>query len=90
MYLYVYELARCARPTQQIACWTNSPSNLVEEIPVPNLECLPYFRRIVDGVSYQLALLTQLEIDLLLVVLAFDMRHVYGDEDVCRLLLEAY
>jgi len=41
-----------------------------------------------DGITNQLALLAERQVDLVLVVLALDVRHVDGDEDVRVLLLE--
>lgn len=41
-----------------------------------------------DGVADEPALLAQLEVDVILVVLALDVWHVDGDEDVRRLLLQ--
>lgn len=62
---------------------------LAEQSPVLYLERRPDARRVLDGVANQLALLAQLEVDVLLVVLALDVWDVDGDKDVCLLLLQA-
>lgn len=66
-----------------------SPLDLPEQRPVLNLEALPDARGVVDGVADELSLLAELEVDVLLVVLALDVGHVDGDEDVGRVALEA-
>lgn len=64
--------------------------NLLEQIPILDLEALPDLGGVVDGVADEAALLPQLQVDVLLVVLALDVRHVDGDEDVGQLALEAH
>lgn len=64
--------------------------NLLKQPPVLDGEGLPYARGVVDGVSDQLALLPELQVDVVLVVLAADVRHVDGDEEVGLLVLEAH
>jgi hypothetical protein len=63
---------------------------LSEQLPVLDLERLPYLGRKVDRVPNQLSLPTHLQIDILLVVLALDMRDVDGDQDVRLLLLQPH
>lgn len=57
-------------------------SDGVEQLPVLHLKGGPYLGGVLDRVADQLALLPEREVDLLLVVLALDVRHVDGDEDV--------
>lgn len=64
--------------------------DLLEQPPVLDGKRLPYARGIVDCVPDELPLLPELQVDVVLVVLAVDMRHVDSDEDVGLLLLEAH
>lgn len=65
------------------------PSDLVEQIPVPDLEGCPDLGSIFYCISDQLALLAQRKVDLVFVVLALDVRHIDSDQYVCRRLLES-
>lgn len=55
---------------------------LAKQSPVLDLEALPDPSRELHGVTNELALLSELEIDIILVVLALDVRHIDGDKDV--------
>ena len=70
-------------------CSFFKPLVLTKETPVLDLERRPDARRVLDSVANQLTLLAQLEVDVLLIVLALDVRDVDSDEDVRLLLLEA-
>lgn len=74
-----------AQPASQVR--PNS-SNFIEQTPVVYPERLPDLSGVLDGVANEPALLAQLEVDVVLVVLTLDVRHVDGDEDVRRLLLQ--
>ena len=70
----------------------NEPARLllsVEQTPVLNLKRVPYLGGILDSISDQLALFSQCQVHLLLVVFALDVRHVDGDQDVRLLLLQS-
>lgn len=62
---------------------------LSKQAPVLDLKRRPDASRVLDGSTNQLSLTSQLEVNVLLVVLALDMRHVDGDEDVCLKLLKS-
>lgn len=64
------------------------PSVLPEQAPVLYFERPPDPSRVLHGVSDKFALLAQLEVNVFLVVLALDVRHVYGDEYVGLVALE--
>jgi hypothetical protein len=64
--------------------------DLLEQAPVLDLESLPDDSGVVDGVLNQLSLLADLQVDVLLVVLALDVRHVDGDQDVRVLGLQPH
>lgn len=66
----------------------STETSAVEQVPVPHFERVPYGRGVFDGVSDELALLSQGEVDLFFVVLTRDVRYVDGDEDVSALALE--
>lgn len=66
-----------------------SYSRLAKQTPILNLERRPDAGRVLDGVADELALAAELQVDLVLVVLALDVGHVDGDEDVRLLLLES-
>jgi hypothetical protein len=62
--------------------------NLVEKSPILNLKRLPDPRRILNRILNQLPLLPNLHIDLLLRILALDMRHINRDQDVRAIALQ--
>jgi hypothetical protein len=64
--------------------------HLIEQIPIFDLEATPNFRRILNGIPDQLSLLPERQVDLVLIILSLDVRHVDGDEDVRRLLFEPH
>lgn len=66
-----------------------STSSLAEQTPVLNLERGPDARRILDSIADELALTTELKVNVFFVVLSLDMGHVDGDEDVSLDLFEA-
>ena len=63
--------------------------NLIEQSPILNLKSLPDPRRILDSILNQLALLTNLHIDLLLCIFAFDMWHINCDQDISSITLKS-
>ena len=63
---------------------------LIKQPPALHLKCRPDPGRVLDRIPNQLSLLAQRQVHLLLIVLALDVRHVDGDEDVALLLLEPY
>lgn len=77
------------RPTQTCPSFhPTSPSNLVEEPPILDLERFPDLRRVLDGTLDQLSLLPHLHINLLGRILALDMRHVDRHQDIRALTLQ--
>lgn len=60
-----------------------------KQSPVLDLEALPNASGVFHSVADKLPLLSQLEIDLLLVVLTLDMGYIDGDEDICVEFLKA-
>jgi hypothetical protein len=67
---------------------SNPILNLIKKPPILDLKRLPHPRRILHRILNQPALPAQLQIDILLRVLAADVRHVDGDQDVGALLLQ--
>lgn len=61
--------------------------NHIKELPVLNFECLPDLGGILDRIPDQLALLAQSQINLVLIILALDMRHVDRYQYIRRQLL---
>lgn len=66
-----------------------SVSSFAEEFPVLDLEAFPYTSRVLDSVSNELTLLSQLQVDLIYIIFAFDVGNIDGDEDIRVVLLES-
>lgn len=64
--------------------------NLIKQTPILNLKSLPNPRCILNCILNQLPLLPNLHIDLLLRILALDMRHINRDQDVRAIVLQPY
>jgi hypothetical protein len=62
--------------------------NLIKKTPILNLESLPNPRRMLHRILNQLPLFPQLQIDIVLRILALDMRHVNRDQDIRVLFLQ--
>lgn len=62
---------------------------LAKKPPVLDDKSFPDASCNLNSVSDKLALLAQLQVNLLGVVLSSDVRHVDGDENICVLLFEA-
>lgn len=60
-----------------------------KQAPVLDLKRRPDTGRILNGIANELSLTSELEIDIVLVVLALDVGHVDGDEDVGLNFFEA-
>lgn len=63
--------------------------NFIKQAPVLNLEGFPDPRRKLDCVANQPALLAEFQVDVVLIVLALDVGHVDGNQDISGLLLQA-
>jgi hypothetical protein len=63
--------------------------DLIEDAPIFNFERFPYLGRILHRVTDQLALLSQLKIDLFFRILTLDVWHVDCDYNVSALFLQA-
>lgn len=64
-------------------------SRIGKQAPVLDLKRRPDAGRILNGIANELSLTSELEIDIVLVVLALDVGHVDGDEDVGLKFFEA-
>ena len=54
-------------------------SDVVEEVPILDLESLPYFCCVLNSIFYHLPLSSEFQIDLLFIILSFDVRYVDCD-----------
>lgn len=60
----------------------NSPLNLIKQIPILNIQRTPNPRRILDRIPNQLPLFPQLQIHILSIILALDMRNIDRDQHI--------
>jgi hypothetical protein len=65
-----------------------SSSDLVKQIPVLNLERLPYLRRVLNSIFNHLSLLPKLQIDLFLIIISLDVGDIDGNQNICGLFFE--